>query len=356
MRILYVIQELQLGGAERVVATLQRAMVDRGHEAAAAAAWGPLVSELQGPHFELPRLNRRVHRVPAAALTLGKAIRAFRPDVVHCHNPGMAAIGGLATRRGRRVAALTSVHGVVDNDYTAAARVLRLAGLPVVACGRTVAAALERNGVRLRATVVNGISPAPVAADRAALEEEWQITPGRKLVVLVGRLAPGKDQTVAIRAVAGVPDAVLVLVGDGSMRQHLEHEARRAAVADRVVFAGPRRDARAIVAAADVAVSSSRSEGLPLAVLEALAGGTPLVATDIPGNREVLGRGNCALIVAPGDAKAMGDALRRVLENPGLAQELAAAGRELAGAYTDDAMIDAYSRLYHELLAERNTA
>lgn len=355
MKILHVIQELERGGAERVVVTLAHAMEEGGHEVAVAAAPGPLAAELHEPHYELPMLHRRLRRVPAAAWALARTLRAFRPDLVHCHNPGMAAVGGIATLRGRRTAALTSVHGVPNDDYRAAARVLRFAGLSVVACAPGVAAALEENGVRLRATVVNGISPAPPAADRAALERKLGIAPGKKVVVSVGRLVAEKDYAVAIRALAGVADAVLVLVGDGPLRQELEREAVRASVADRVIFAGRRPDARAILGAADAALSSSRSEGLPLAVLEALSAGTPLVATDIRGNRDVVGA-EAALLAVPGDAKSIGDAVRRVLEDPGLAQGLAATGKEVAARYSDRAMIAAYRSLYDALLAERSRA
>jgi glycosyltransferase involved in cell wall biosynthesis len=356
VRILHVIQNFDVGGAERVVATLERAMIESGHDVAVAAAPGILAGELRGPFFELPMLHRRRRRVPAAALALAKALRTFRADLVHCHNPGMAAVGGLATLRGRRVASLVSVHGVPDDDYAAAARVLRLAGLAIVACAPGVGEALVENGLAVRATVANGISPPPEPADRAALERAWRIPPGTKLVICVGRLAAAKDQATAIRALAGVPNAVLALVGDGPLKAELQREARLASVGDRVVFAGARHDARALIGAADAAVSSSRSEGLPLAVLEALAAGTPLVVTDIRGNRDVLGSAAAALMVSPGDARRMGEALHRVLTDPGLAERLTAAGRDVASRYTDTSMVAAYRTLYDSLLAERGPA
>jgi glycosyltransferase involved in cell wall biosynthesis len=336
-----------------VVLSLVHGLRERGHEVAVAAAHGELAAELPGPVHELPLLHRRPERIPKAAVALSRAITAARPQVVHCHNPGMAAVCALATLRGRRAGALVSIQGVPEEDYRAAAKTLRLAGLPVVACGPGVAAALEEHGIRVRATVLNAISAPPPPADRAALEREWELEPGMRIVLSVGRLVPQKDQHLAIRALAGVPNAVLVVLGQGPLRQELEQHAQATGVADRVVFAGVRRDVRAILGAADAVVSSSRWEGLSLATLETLAAGTPLVATDVRGNRELLGPSESALLVPAGDADAMGAALRRVLDDRRFAAELVERGRRVAAAHTDEAMVDAYLHEYELLLEER---
>ena len=278
-----------MGGAERVVAALVRGGRAAGHELAVVAAAGPIEAELGITRYELPMLERSPWRIPAAARAVDRAIRAFRPDVVHVHNPGVAVAVALATLRGRRVPAIVSVHGVPDADYAAAARLLRAGGLPVISCGPGVTAGLDEAGLEVRATIVNGVPPAPEAASRAAVASELGLDERRALVLFVGRLAAVKNPALAVRAIAGVPDGELVLVGDGSLRLELEALARREGVADRVVFAGQRNDARALMGAADVVTLTSRSEGLPLVALEALAGGTPLVATAVRGVRELLG-------------------------------------------------------------------
>lgn len=345
MRILHAIQELRTGGAERVVVALTRGAAAAGHEVAVASAPGSLVVEVEGPHFPLPLVERRLWRLPNAMLAVRRAVRAFGPDLVHCHNPGVAAAVGPATLRSRRPRGLVSVHGVPDEDYGRAALVLRLAGLPAVACGPGVELGLEAVGLQPLATILNGVAPAPPPADRATLAAEWGVAPDRPLVLAVGRLVPVKNQKLAIRALAKVPDAALAIIGEGPMLDDLRRAAVDAGVADRVIFAGLRPDARELIGAADAVVLPSRAEGLPLVALEAFAAGTPLVATAVRGVRELVGD-DAALLVPPDDPDALARALGRLLADRSLAERLTEAGLRVAGLHSEEAMIAAYLDLY----------
>ena len=153
------------------------------------------------------------------------------------------------------------------------------------------------------------------------------------------------------QGMAEVPATTLVVLGEGPLHDALEHLAREHGVEDRIRLAGVRPDARAIVGAADAIVFSSTWEGLPLAALEALAAGTPVVATSVRGLRELLTDGQDALLVIPEDSRALAAALRRVLDDPDLAARLAEGGRALAAANSEDVMIRRYLELYEVLLA-----
>jgi glycosyltransferase involved in cell wall biosynthesis len=353
MRLLQVIQELDTGGAERVVAALTAGSRSAGHEVATAAAPGALEDDVGGELFELPIVGRRPTRIPAAARALRRAIRDWKPDLLHCHNPGMAVVASLVTFRGRTRPALVTVHGVPDEDYGAAARLLRTTGLPVVACGPGVEQGLAERGLRLETTIVNGIGGAPPPADRDALHTELGLQPGHRLVAAVGRLVGAKNHALAIAAVSQVPDTALVILGEGPLRAELEAQIREDGLADRVVLAGVRRDSWSIVAAADAFVLASRAEGLPLAALEALAAGTPVAATAVRGIRELLVHQETALLTRPDDAQALARSVASVLDNRALADRLATAGQILAAGYTEEAMVDRYLRLYEQIVGSR---
>jgi len=340
MRILHTIQGLGVGGAERVVVTLAHAAAGRGDRVAIAAQDGELAAELPPgtERFDVPLIERRPRKVLAAVRAVDTALRRFKPDVIHAHDPAVGLATGLAALRGRRAPGIVSVHGVPDEDYEHAAGALRYSGLPVVACGPGIAQGLRATGLTVHATVPNGVGPAPTPADRTALGVEG------RLLVTVGRLSPAKNQVLAVRALAHVPDATLLLVGDGPERPVVEAAARP--LGERVVFTGTRLDARAIAGAADVVVIPSESEGLPLAALEALAASRPIVATAVRGLRELLDDGRTALLVPPGDAEALAAAVRRVLDDPDLARSLGEAGLQEAARYTENGMVEAYFRLY----------
>lgn len=346
IRILYVIQEMNRGGAERILLSTARGAGSHGHEVALAARPGPLSPEFPGPAFGLPLLARRPWRVPAATVALERAIRAWRPELIHACNPGMAVLTALATLRGRRLPAVVSVQGVARSDYRPTARILRLAGLPVIACGGQVERALVAAGAMVRATVDNAVGPPPPARERAEVLREFGVPEPAHLIVSVGRLVPQKNHELAVRALVDIPEATLVILGEGPGRASIDAVARRAGVAGRVRLAGARADARAVMGAADVVVAPSRWEGLPLAVIEALAAGRPVVATRVIGLAELIEDGRSGLLVEDDDAPALAAAVRGVLADPVRAAHLGEEGRRTAARYSEEAMIDAYLSVY----------
>jgi len=353
VRILQVIQELSTGGAESIVRRLIDTAIETGDHAAVACAGDPQLP-IGVECFSLPILRRRPGLVPAASRRLRRAIDAFKPDIVHCHNPGMAVVTALATRRGRMVPAAVTVHGMPPSDERRAARLLRLAGLPVVACGPGVAASLASHRLDVLCTIVNGVGQPPPPANRDEACASWNLGAGLRIVIAVGRLAPQKRHDLAVHAVAQVPDAALVVLGEGPLRPNLEGLARELGVAQRVRFPGEHPSPRALLAVADAVLHPSDWEGMPLAVVEAMSVALPIVATAVPGTRELLRDGVDGLLVPAGDATALAEALSRVLCDPDLAHRLgAAAAARWASEFDDRAMLDGYWGLWSELATRR---
>jgi glycosyltransferase involved in cell wall biosynthesis len=353
MRILHVIQEMAPGGAERVVVSLAGGASADGNDVAVAAARGSLDAELACERFDIPIVRRRPGRLPMLAMHLRSVVRAWRPDVVHCHNPTMAAGAALATRRGRRPPALVSVHGVPDRDYAATAAMLRVAGMPVIACGPGVEIGLRDHGLRTHRTIPNGVSPAPPALDRGRVLELFRGAHPARVAASVGRLAPQKNHALAIEAVARLAGVGLVIVGDGPLRADLAGLAKTLGVADRVALTGARADARAVMGAADVVVLPSNWEGMPLVALEALGAGVPLVATAVRGIVELMTDEVDCLLTPPRDPAALAAAIDRVTSDPLVRERLVEEGLRRADDFGEHRMVRRYAELYRELVERR---
>lgn len=176
-------------------------------------------------------------------------------------------------------------------------------------------------------------------ADRHRLRCELGLPDDRPLLVTIGRLTPVKGVDVALRALAAVPDAGLVIVGEGEQRGELQAQA--APYGSRVLFAGSQPHDRALryLRAADVFVLSSHTEGLSHVLLEALAVGTPAVVTAVGGNPEIVTDDVNGLLVPPDAPADLAAAINHLLAAPELADRLAAAGRRRSADFSWSATV-----------------
>lgn len=298
-----------------------------------------------------------------ALRVLRSALRGGEYDVVHVHAPSSAALLLGAAALGRR--RVDDVVFTLHNSWPNLRRRNRLlaamamAVIPTaVACSSSAAASVPRWVRRLARrpmqVVTNGVDVERVA--RAGEEHYLRPSNGAgRTVVTVGRMIAIKDQATLLTAFASAsrPHDRLVVVGEGPLRAELERLAGRLGVADRVELPGllPRDDVYRLLGRADAYVSTSRGEGLPLSVLEALAARLPAVLSDIPPHREVAAATAAARLVPVGDARAFADALSRLLALP--PEQRAALGRSARKAVTDafsvHSMTDGYARIYAAL-------
>ena len=300
-------------------------------------------------------------RLPGDLRAIGRLRRLFgawEPDVVHAHGLRAGALAAIAVAFARtaagRPALVVTVHnappagGVTGAVY----RVLELIVARNADSVLCVSADLED---RMRAAGARRVGHAVVPAvrisstddvsaeTRAAIRAEFGVCPGQALVLAVARLAAQKGIGLLLDAAARwddiEPEPLLVIVGEGPLAAGLK--SRAASLGLTVRFAGQRADVPALLAAADVFVLPSVWEGQPLILQEALRAGVPMVATRVGGNPELAGP-DAAILVPPGDAPGLADAVRTVLGDPALAARLRlAAAARASGLPGEDAAVTA---------------
>ena len=352
-----------LGGAERMIVGLAEELRRRGHrvvpivprdekrgvwlyDTLSARGFAPEAFHMTSPYDW--RLFRQ----------LASIIRQRQVDVLHSHEFYMGVAGGLVAKVLGRGHVIT-MHG----SHYFAERKLRARALRFVAklgdgiVGVSAATAKELHDVLgLGPDVVhridNGI--AFEAGDAAAPRRELGLRDGEQLILSIGRLSPEKGHAVMVKALAelaasadGVPPWRAAIAGGGPEEAPVGALVESAGLGARVRLLGRREDVSSLHAAADIFVLPSLSEGLPLALLEAMNAGAAIVASDVGGIPEVVTHGETALLCPPGDPSALAATIRRLLGDPGERKRLGAAARRLVRERYDIAkMVDQYERLY----------
>ena len=330
------------------IATYYRAPGDSPFAAAARSAGIPTHTIFERGRFDTGVLGR-----------LREIIKLERPDIVQSHNVKshfFVRLLGIPARLPR----IAFNHGytaqsTLDRTYTQLDYwSLRRAYRAVVVC-RPFARAMEHRGVpRDRIHIQhNSVKPftAPPAAEIAAIRSELGIE--LPLVLAVGRLSAEKGHADLLEAAARVSDPPfqLVVVGDGPERGHLEEQIARLRLERKAILTGHRPDVRPFYAAATLLALPSHSEGSPNVVLEAMAAGVPVAATNVGGVPEILENERTGLLVAARDPDAMAGAIRRLLLAPETRCALADAARqEVEAHYTPEAYHRSMTAFYQEVL------
>lgn len=216
-----------------------------------------------------------------------------------------------------------------------------------------------RGKARLIPRGVDVVKFSPSAPPRLRIREKLSIPSDATVVTSVAALLPVKGHPVLILAAASVPGAHLVLAGSGSDTEYansLRGQAKRLGVADRVHFLGAVDDVPALLAETDVFALATRAhgheEGCPVALLEAMACGRAVVATDVAGSRDLVVNGQSGSLVPSGDALAMGQAIERLARSPGDRRRFGhAALTRVMERYTLDHEVKAHEALYAEALS-----
>ena len=209
--------------------------------------------------------------------------------------------------------------------------------------------------------IYNGIDPTAFTrfnGDRYSLRKRYKLPTNKvPIIVCVARFRLGKGQETLLAALARLPtqNYRCLLVGDGPQRQSVEHLAEELNLGDRVKFMGARDhdEIAQILQLADIFVLPSLWEGMPMAIMEAMAAGLPVIATDVGGTGELVVQGETGLLVRAGDVVGLAREIARLLDDPELRRHLGARGRErITREFSLDKTVREYEALYEEL-AER---
>jgi glycosyltransferase involved in cell wall biosynthesis len=363
-RVLLLITLAEVGGAQAYVASLLPVLSGRFDVVVAAHGHGPLRAAAAdaGVRFVgLEHVRRPIdlRRDAAGFLELVRLLRRERPDILHASSSKAGVLGRLAALVAGVPIRIFTVHGWAFAAHSGPASALyrwadrlarplttvticvseneRAAGIRAGTCSA------ERTVVIRNAVSLNGHARAVHGN-------------GRPRLIAVGRLKAPKDFVTLVRALALLPrdSFEALIVGDGPDRGTLETEVRQLGLEGRVRLAGERHDVPDLLAAADVFVLSSVSEGLPVSVLEAMAAELPVVASRVGGLSELVVDGETGLLVPPRDADALAAALGRLVADPGLRREFGAAGRAYAESRFDqESFARAHVDLYARELARR---
>jgi glycosyltransferase involved in cell wall biosynthesis len=346
IRVAHVSLGLETGGQEKLLVEFAR-HADRARfhlTMVSLSGRGRLAETLEELGCEVVALDEPAGLRPGLLLRLASLFRKRRFDVVHTHDdkPLLYALpAAWLSRVPRRIH--THHHGAVPYIGRRQLKLLAAASKLAdrfVCVSHDSAKYMVSQGVpasRVQ-TLWNGID-----LERFAPRGPDPIGP----VVTVARLSPEKDVENLLRAVALADKLRAEIAGDGPCRDALHTLAQELGIVDRVRFLGEVHDVAALLARARLFALPSRTEGISLTILEAMARGLPVVTTRVGGNPEVVVEGETGLLVPPLDPAALAAALRRVWEDTALGQSLGDAGRRRVEAHFDiRRMVAAYEALY----------
>ena len=365
-RVLHLLAPARHGGLESVVTML--AAVQGASEAQVAAV---LVPDDVAEHPFLLRLQQLGIRVATVVVPARKYRQEYRalstlvgevmPRIIHTHGYHADVLGGAIARR-LRIPVVSTVHGFVGGSLrNRAYERIQLISLrradAVVAVSRPLVERLSRAGIAKQKIhfVANGYTQLVPAMTKEQARQRLDLPVDGKIAGWIGRLSPEKGPDVILAALAASkPVWHLSVIGDGKMRQELQQRANALGVADRIRWHGPLSDAGSLVPAFDALVLSSRTEGTPIVLFEAMHTSVPILATTVGGIPDVVSSLE-AILVPPEQPAQIANALDALLTDSAAAKERAANAKEkLVRSFGAERWLAAIEDVYRA--AEANSA
>jgi len=363
----HVLSSFEQGGQERIAADLARLQRAAGYEVLAISIGpgpeGPLANGLRAAGVPARTVAKRGRVDPSLPLRLASHMRRHHVDVVHTHNPHALIYGAPAAWLTSAVA-IHSKHGM--NPDAPHRMWLRRAAASLVDAYVAVTPLLAARALAQRDckssrlhVISNGIDVAkfaPNVHERRRVRRELGIPDDAWVVGTVGRLAPEKDQGLLVDAMAPLlgQRRRLIIVGDGAERNALRARIANTPGGRYAVMLGKRDDVESLLAAFDAFALSSRTEGLPLVLLEAMAAGLPVVSTAVGGIPDLVMHGVTGLLCSPGDGAGLARELASLSADGLLSRRIADEGRtQVLRRHSLDRMAKEYGLLYERMLRRK---
>lgn len=368
IRVLHIIPDLGIGGAERMVVHLMRYTDRATFNVSVISLFGErendLITALREAHIDPVYLGKKLGPDLRMTSRLYAAVRDAQPDVIHTHRYVLPyALPAIVSQR--RAAKLHTLHSIASREGTRMQRAIqhiafRLGVAPVAIAQKVAESVREVYGIPPRACIENGIPVEEYVQSKTAgllWRQERGFSDADFLVVYVGRLSPEKNTELLVQAFANGParagQAHLLIVGDGPSRSILQDAVDDLGVERRVHFLGHRSDVPSVLAAADVFALSSKWEGNPLAILEAMAASKAVIATAVGGVPELIRHRDTGLLVPPGNVGLYAKGLVELMRDVRMRGEMGTRAALYAQRHFSAAtMARRYESLYRELLAE----
>lgn len=346
------------GGAERQLAGLASELGNLGHDLHLAYVYpGPNLNRLTATHLTLHHLGDGAARRPLVIARAVSLLRGLRPDVLHTWLTHMDIVGGIASR-------MLGVPWVMSERSSAGCYPRTLMNRIRIAAGKRADIIVPNSEGGASYWMGQGVDahrvevvPNFVSIDEietALPIEDCRVIDGDELIVHIGRLNPEKNLELLIDSLPHVlqvrPRARVAFCGDGPLRDDLAARARALGIADRVIFAGFVPNVASWLKRASAVVAISRFEGLPNAVLEAVAARVPVIVSDIPAYRAILAD-DAACFVPEDQATAVAAALSHTLENHAAAEQRAARARSSLRTQSIEAIVTRYESVYRRAIA-----
>ena len=330
IKVLHLVEGLETGGRENVIASIARGINREKYdlEVWAVAYGGKVADDLRRDGIEVRVLNVTTYRNPFNIFKLASLIKKSSADIVHTHGYYASTLGRIAAKVSGAKVIINHVHSTYFEYKKRHIFMEKMLGSftdRVICCSNAVEEFVRGyEGIKPSKTIViyNGVDENKFVSgiDVPEKKKELNIKAGDSSVGIVASLVPNKGHKYLFLAADEIlsrfPGVKFLVVGDGSYRGDLEEEAKRLRIDPEVIFTGTREDVPQVLAVMDIFVlPTCYREGLGLAVIEAMAAGKPVVASNIGGISEAVEEGVNGILVPPNDAKALANAVISLFED-----------------------------------------